>query len=152
MTTTTSQFQTRPDYYMNQEDCKQSKFLRDEQTNPRYRDFTQTQFTAGDEEQFQHYRFAKSTSRKPQIQLEQNIFENELISIWEKNQNISTESTLDTFRYIFNKFKKGIFIKILNNQLKVFLPFSKSHFTNEWSHNIKADPKYLQYCPQQIKF
>ena len=152
MTTTTSQFQTRPDYYMNQEDCKQSKFLRDEQTNPRYRDFTQTQFTAGDEEQFQHYRFAKSTSRKPQIQLENNLFENELIPIWEKNQNISTESTLDTFRYIFNKFKKGIFIKILNNKLKVFLPFSKSHFTNEWSHNIKAEPKYLQYCPQQIKF
>ena len=152
MTTTTAQFQTRPDYYMNQEDCKQSKFLRDEQTNPRYRDFTQTHFTAGDEDQFQQYRFPKSSdSKSREISLDSNIFENNVLPIWEKNQNISTESTLDTFRYIFNKFKKGIFIKIVNNQLKVFLPFSKSHFINEWSHNIKADPKYLQYCPSQIR-
>jgi hypothetical protein len=149
--TTTTQFQTRPDYYMNQEDCKQSKFEREEQTNPRYRDFTQTQFTAGDEEQFQQYRYPKSTSIDKEIQLDQNLFENSQLPIWEKNQNISSEATLNTFRYIFNKFKKGIFIKIVNNQLKVFLPFSKSQFINEWSDNIKADPKYLQFCPQNIK-
>jgi|694.fasta_scaffold00008_150 hypothetical protein len=150
--TTTAQFQTRPDYYINQEDCKQSKFEREEQTNPRYRDFTHTQFTAGDEEQFQHYRYPKSSDEeRKEIQLEQNLFENIQLPIWEKNQNISSESTLDTFRYIFNKFKKGIFIKIVNNQLKVFLPFSKSQFINEWSENIKADPKYLQYCSPQIR-
>lgn len=151
--TTTSQFQIRPDYYVNEQDCKQSKYERDEQTNPRYKDFTQTHFTAGDEEQFQHYRYQKPSESEPIPVgiLHDNIFADTPISIWEKNQNISSESTLDTFRYIFNKFKKGIFVKIINNQLKVFLPFSKSHFINEWSHNIQADPKYLQYCPPQIR-
>ena len=149
--TTTAQFQTKPDYFMNIQDCKQSKF-EDEQTNPRYRDFKQTHFTAGDEEQFQHYRYSvQSPQDERKINLEQNLFSQTQIPIWEKNQNITAESTLDTFRYIFNKFKKGIFIKILNNQLKVFLPFSKSHFINEWSHNIKVDPKYIQDCPPKLR-
>ena len=149
--TTTAQFQTKPDYFMNTQDCKQSKF-EDEQTNPRYRDFKQTHFTAGDEEQFQHYRYnVKIKPDRREINLEQNIFANTQLPIWEKNKNISAESTLDTFRYIFNKFKKGIFIKIVNNRLKVFLPFSKSHFINEWSHNIKVDPKYIEYCPPKLR-
>ena len=141
--TTTAHFQNKPDYFMNIQDCKQSKF-EDEQTNPRYRDFKQTHFTAGDEEQFQHYRYAVNLPyNETEIDLDQNLFVNTQLPIWEKNQNITAESTLDTFRYIFNKFKKGIFIKIVNNQLKVFLPFSKSHFINEWSHNIKVDPKFV---------
>lgn len=150
--TTTAQFQTKPDYYRNEQDCKESKHQEDTQTNPRYRDFKQTHFTAGDENQFQQYRFPKSSSKQPSIiNLDGNLFQNLELPIWEKNQNISSESTLDTFRYIFNKFKKGIFIKIIDNELKVFLPFSKANFINEWSHNIKADPKYRRYCPPQIR-
>jgi hypothetical protein len=148
--TTTAQFQTKPDYYNNEQDCKQSKMEEDEQTNPRYKDFKQTHFTAGDENQFQEYRHPQSLPDNKDIQLEDNIFQNINLPIWEKNQNISSESTLDTFRYIFNKFKKGIFIKIINNTLKVFLPFSKANFINEWSHNIKPDPKYRRYCPPQV--
>ena len=36
--------------------------------------------------------------------------------------------------------KKGIFVKILNNQLRVFLPFSNANFINEWGKQIKIDP------------
>jgi len=43
---------------------------------------------------------------------------------------------------MFNKFKKGVFVKIQNNKLKVFLPFSKKGFVNEWGNKIKIDPKY----------
>ena len=146
--TTTAQFQRKPDYYDNKEDCNRSTEV-NEQTNPRYKGFNQTHFTAGDESQFQQYRFPMPMSNKD-IDLERNIFNDIDIPIWEKNQNISSESTLDTFRYIFNKIKKGIFVKIVNNKLKVFLPFSKANFINEWSHNIKADPKYRQYCPPKI--
>ena len=41
---------------------------------------------------------------------------------------------------MFNKLKKGIFIKIKNNKLAVFLPFSKFNFTNEWGNRIRAVP------------
>ncbi len=34
-------------------------------------------------------------------------------------------STINTFDYVFNKFKKGIFVKIVDNKVVTFLPFSK---------------------------
>ena len=43
---------------------------------------------------------------------------------------------------MFNKLKKGIFVKIHDNKLKVFLPFSKKSFVNEWSSNINIDPRF----------
>ena len=152
--TTSSHFQKNHDYYTNEQECKQCKYEQDEvSTNPRYKHFIHNHFKAGDEEQFQTYRYAKAIENRPvaDIDLSGNLFSAFEFPTWEKNQNISSEATLDTFRYIFNKFKKGIFIKIVNNQLKVFLPFSKVHFTNEWSEYLKADPKYLEYCPNQIK-
>ena len=152
--TTTSQFQQRPDYYMDEKECKESKEDDGIPTNPRYKHFVHNYFKIGDEEQFQIYRYAKPIDSRlsaSDIDLNGNIFADLNLPIWEKNQNISSEATLDTFRYIFNKFKKGIFIKIVNNELKVFLPFSKVNFINEWSQNIRGDPKYLQYCPSQIR-
>ena len=61
------------------------------------------------------------------------------------NQYIHANSVIDTFRYLFNKFKKGIFVKIVDNKLKVFLPFSKYNFHNEWTDRIKVDPKYSKF-------
>ena len=58
---------------------------------------------------------------------------------WSKYQNLDANSVDNTFNYIFNKFKKGIYIKIKDNELRVFLPFSKVNFINEWSHLIKYD-------------
>lgn len=48
----------------------------------------------------------------------------------------------NTFKYIFHKFKKGIFVRIRNNKLDCFTPFSKALYVNEWSDRIKIDPKY----------
>ena len=140
--TTTSHFQTKPDYYESIEKCKESNKIRD-QTNIRYKNFTQTHFTAGDEEQFQNYRYDKNgTLNAIEISLENNIFKDENMEFWQGYKDLEATNVLETFRYLFNKFKKGIFVKIVDNELKVFLPFSNINFVNEWSHNIKIDPKY----------
>jgi hypothetical protein len=48
----------------------------------------------------------------------------------------------NTFKYMFHKFKKGIFARIQNGQVVSFVPFSKAMYINEWSDLIKVDPKY----------
>ena len=146
MTTTTSNFQKNPDFYSSVEECSAS-YRNKQQTNIRYRNFTQTHFTAGDEDQFQNYRCAiNGNICNTSISLDKNIFYNnpevKEEPIFEGYTNLEATNVLETFRYLFNKFKKGIFIKILNNELKVFLPFSNVNFRNEWSNFIKIDKKY----------
>lgn len=141
--TTTDKFQILPTFYSSLEECKQRKPV---QTNPRYREFTQTHFTAGDEEQFHEFRdFSNSKNCNQSINLENNKFVNSNFSDiikWEKYKGISAISVNNTFNYLFHKFKKGIFVKIQDNKLKVFLPFSKKNFINEWSNKIAVDPKF----------
>lgn len=115
-------------------------------SNPRYRNFTQTVFHAGDIEQFEAYREATNGEIcVPRIDLAENCFQSkekllEPQMTWEGYDQIPATSVGHTFAYIFDKFKKGIFIKIQGNQLKVFLPFSKVNFVNEWGDRIKVDP------------
>jgi hypothetical protein len=135
--TTTSGFQIKPDFYNTKELCIESS-KKKIQTNPRYKNFNQTHFTAGDEEQFIEYKYEINGSSEFDDVNDDNVFSNYEPEIWEGYHNLETKSVLNTFRYIFNKFKKGIFVKILDNQLKVFLPFSNANFINEWSHNIKT--------------
>lgn len=144
MPTTTSLFQKYPDYYNSIEECDNfNKNYDKEQSNLRYKNFKQIHFTAGDEEQFEQYRYSNNGIFKEINIPKNNIYINEkLFNEWEKFKNIETISVLNTFRYLFYKFKKGIFVKIENNELKVFLPFSNVNFINEWSDNIKIDPKY----------
>lgn len=142
--TTTSQFQNKPDYYLKIDECIASKKI-NLVSNPRYKNFTQTHFTAGDEEQFQKYRDASNGQVcMPKISLEKNIFDStNFIDIkWDKYKNLDAISVNNTFKYMFNKLKKGIFVKIKDNQVRVFLPFSKKTFINEWGNRIKIDPRY----------
>jgi hypothetical protein len=135
--TTTSQFQLKKDYYSTQQECLSAP-REEEQTNPRYKYFSQTHFTAGDEEQFKQYRDdSNSNTCLPEISLSDNIFNSEEEDPpWDKYNDVKATAVINTFRYIFNKFKKGIFVKIQSGKLKVFLPFSKANFYNEWSHKI----------------
>jgi len=139
--TTTSGFQIKPDFYNTKELCIESS-KKKIQTNPRYKNFNQTHFTAGDEEQFIEYKYEINGSSEFDDVNDDNVFSNYEPEIWEGYHNLETKSVLNTFRYIFNKFKKGIFVKILDNQLKVFLPFSNANFINEWSHNIKSSDEF----------
>lgn len=90
-------------------------------------------FTAGDENQFETHR----------------SFNNGLLVVPEEQQNeepkglppyeINTFSVTDTFNYIFNRLKKGIFVRIIDNKVETFLPFSKQNYINNWSQYIKID-------------
>lgn len=144
--TTTEHFQKLPDYYSSLDECKKRRS--NVVSNPRYgkKGFYQTHFTAGDEDQFQEYRDATNGQVCiPRIKLTDNKFVDvdfaSRIS-WVKYQNLHATAVNNTFRYMFNKFKKGIFVKIKNNDLKVFLPFSNANFVNEWGDRIKIDPKF----------
>lgn len=139
MTTTTDQFQMNPDYYSSQAECKLHE-RSSSQTNSRYSRFNQTHFTAGDEEQFQRYRDFSNSVNTGISSTESNMFNNETINAWGRNKHLCADSVTNTFRYIFSKFKKGIFVRIKGGMLSVFLPFSKAKFVNEWHDRIKIDP------------
>jgi hypothetical protein len=159
--TTTSEFQHIPDLFYSNKKCQKPIGIIN--SNPRYKHFTQTHFTAGDEEQFDTFRDEKNGNVcPPDISLVSNIFKDQPFPEWHKYKNVEATAVINTFRYIFNKFKKGIFVKILNNKLRVFLPFSKAKFQNEWGDRIKIDPQFmnnpqdpsgivsfLSYCSQQ---
>jgi hypothetical protein len=144
MPTTTEHLQVNPDYYTTIEECK--KKHKKVNTNPRYENFTQTHFTAGDHDQFDTWHDKTNGSVcMPKIDISRNIFGTAdfgWMVNWSKYANLTPQSVDNTFAYIFNKFKKGTYVKIQNNELKVFLPFSKKNFVNEWSNMIKIDPKY----------
>ena len=55
----------------------------------------------------------------------------EPVKSWAKYKDVDAIAVINTFRYIFYKFKKGIFVKIVNNKLAVFLPFSNVCYKNE---------------------
>ena len=134
--TTTDSFQIKPDYFKSKEECDNHKYDK-YNTNSRYKNFCQTHFTAGDEEQFRKYADVES---KPDCIFKyissNNVFHDYNFDIWEKYKNVNEDTMLNTFRYIFYKFKKGIFVKIKNNELKVFLPFSNVNYRNEWDKLI----------------
>jgi len=151
--TTTDHFQKKPDFYTNREECKKDKW-ENIQTNSRYSDYNQVHFTAGDSVQFEIYRGIDLNGKRrgiPYTQketkeiLKENVYKDipppTQVS-WRKYYDITTSDVSNTFRYLFDKFKKAIFVKIVDGELKVFLPFSKKHFKNEWSDRIKFDPKY----------
>ena len=92
--------------YSSKDDATKHKFNKPnpKQINNRYKEFNHTIFTAGDVDQF-----------------------------LEKLPIINDDIT-NTFKYIYHKFKKGIFVYIKNNKIHTFLPFSKKNFINDWHH------------------
>ena len=143
--TTTIDLQNRnsPDFYTSIHACAAASRRRKTQTNTRYKNFRQTHFTAGDEEQFQQRRNATNGDIcMKEIDISKNLYVDQPFEVWDKYTDIPATAVIDTFRYIFNKFKKGIFVKIKGGKVVVFLPFSKARFTNEWSSEISIDPKF----------
>ncbi len=142
--TTTEYLQRIPNRFKS---CDEVKNIKEENTNPRYKkkNFNQTQFTAGDVEQFDTFR-SKTNGDDPYktIDLTDNIYTSYIPenTDWEKYTNLDTKSVDNTFNYLFYKFKKAIFVKIQDNELKVFLPFSNASYINEWSDKLKPPPGF----------
>ena len=136
-----------PDFFTSEKECKEA-YLKEikTQTNPRYPLFKQTYFTAGDVDQFfSNKNPTNGINPIPDEDFLSNVWKDHSVGeniSWTSYTNINSEDVDNTFRYMFEKFKKGVFIKIKNNRLETFLPFSKFNYTNEWGNKIKVDPKY----------
>ncbi len=133
--------QAQADGPMTVEECKNyitQKII----PNSRYQRIEQD--TAGDIDQFNASRVRKDLKSKSEPSFTSNLFETERVipKIWYKNRNLDSRAVANTFKYIFYKFKKGIFIRIADNKLQTFLPFENAHYKNEFGHILKVDPKY----------
>ena len=115
------------------------------QTNPRFKSFNQLYFHAGDKKDLDKYGFLplryyyslnylnKKNNNKKKI--EKNFIIKKSIKIHKLDKlykNIDYSSIINTFNYMFKKFKKGIFVIIRNNKLVLFLPFSNFYYKNNW--------------------
>ena len=133
--------QTYPDFY-HEDDLPQD--MTRVNTNPRYRFFRQNYFTAGDYEQFlEHWDITGSTVDKDDLKRDHSFpcLVNTDCFLYE---SVCLHDYYNTFLYIFEKFKKGLFMRLSNKTLKVFLPFSKINFRNEWSQVIRVNPQYFK--------
>jgi hypothetical protein len=127
--------------YNTQENCLKNK-KKYFQTNPKFEKFDQKYYTCGDYDDFDKYGILSSLYFLSDHDSKNNINKNILNKI-KKNKslfklynNIDIQSIINTFTYIFYKFKKGIFVIIHNNQLALFLPFSNAHYINNWYDKI----------------
>ena len=112
------------------------------QTNDRYGHFKQFDFTVGDEDQFDE----KISRMNLEIEKKDNEEDDKLnpfhyltFDFWQGYKRQEKINIIQTFRYIFYKFKKGIFIHINNNKVQSFLPLSNANFINEWADRIDVD-------------
>ena len=128
--------------YNNQEKCKSNdkKWGINYQTNPKFEKFDQKYYTAGDFNDFDKYGILSSlyylSDESKTINKNipnKNINAKKICKLY---KNIDIVSIINTFTYIFYKFKKGIFIIIHNNQLALFLPFSNANYINNWYDKI----------------
>ena len=111
--------------------------LNEIKTNPRYESFIQLYFHAGDKYQFQKYGYLKSRLLSyPRV--------SKTIEGFEIYNGYNLNTTYDTFLYLFEKLKKGIYVSIKDNKLVVFLPFSNIGYKNNWSEILeKLNPKLM---------
>jgi hypothetical protein len=144
--TTTSHLQIGPDYYSTLDEAEEASKIY-ENSNSRYKSFLQKHFTCGDEEQFEEHRRCNAISKKGEYV---KIIPELIHEFWKGYKDADAVTTLNTFRYMFNKFKKGIFIKIQNNKLAVFLPFSKNNFVNDWHDKIAVEGKDMMSFLKKI--
>lgn len=100
--------------------------------NKRYPNLSDSFFVAGDEDQFESTREKSDVVGPPDPNPD----------IWDGYKDRYADSVYHTFQYIFHKLKKGVFVKIKDNKVVTFLPFSKVKFVNEWHDQIHVDPKY----------
>jgi len=129
-------------------DLSRESLSREIEKNHRYKQLSNaSRFIAGDEEQFQSRRdYANSSSTYD----EKFVDENRIFST--KYSNLSGEDLTNTFKYIFHKFKKGIYVRIKNNKMTTFLPFSKIKFTNEWGDRIKYNPSIFRKVSEELGY
>ena len=116
-------------YYSNEQECKRNTVRPNVITNPKFTRFPnifdQTYFTAGDVADFEAHAYLPLRFKKMK-----NYSSKKSMKLSELHKNYNFQSVKNTFNYIFNHLKKGIFVMIKDNKLDVFLPFSNAMFRN----------------------
>lgn len=147
----TDHLQTYPDNVQKEPD----DVLIKKNNNPRYKFFKQNHFTAGDEDQFLEF-WDRSTPMEGPLKRNQMNLNPEIPlhanTKLPKYRNLCVDHIIQTFHYISDKFKKGLFLKITDGNPKVFLPFSKVDYQNEWSKKIKTNPRRFNNIMQLMKY
>lgn len=119
--------------------------------NPRYKHFHHEIFTAGDYEQF--VSILKDKRKSFENTSTTKDYENGLWQTpdlchdrWSWGKYRCGSDLFSTFEYIFHKFKKGIYVQIINNEVNIFLPFSNVEYTNEFTDSLKINlQKYKSF-------
>lgn len=93
--------------------------------NKKYPFFFQSYFTAGDEEQFIQYS--------------------------KIDQSYDPQTVINTFKYLFYKYKKALYVRVKNNKIDIFLPFTNPNYLNEWGDLIKS-PNGFKDIPSFLEF
>jgi hypothetical protein len=120
------------DEYDKKESCELGK-RKWVQTNPRFKTFDQTYFHAGDIKDLQKYAFLPLRYFYSDSVLKNySVGRKNIESVFKLYKNIDYTSILNSFTYMFYKFKKGIFVVIRDNKLALFLPFSNINYQNNW--------------------
>ena len=125
--------------YSNKMECYKT-IGRSEQTNPRFQKFKKLYMTAGDELDLHkygllptRYYYSLDENRKKSVK---NAKKSSAIDIFKLYKNIDYTSVNNTMKYIFYKFKKGIYVIIKDNKIALFLPFSNANYHNNWFDKI----------------
>lgn len=124
-------------YYSSIEECLTER----KRTTPPLFDIANTQYI------FETNRITSSFKKQPPqetIPTSNRFREEKLPPIWDRFADTSPECIMNTFKYMFYKMKKGIFVQIRNNQMVNFIPFDNGHYRNEWGHLIKVDPNSVK--------
>lgn len=69
----------------------------------------------------------------------QNIFHAGDIKQFLEHSGLTVDDPeFETFLYLFDVLKKGVYVQIQDNKLKVFLPFSNANYRNDWGKLLRT--------------
>ena len=170
----TLKYQVRQDNFgpNQQEECLKS---RDYSiiTNSRFPKFNQIHFTAGDYDDIHNYIYepilnhfprdktndkslnSSKTSKTKKSQktskksiLKSNLFIDYKYHYSKLYENLNYNSIQNTINYVFQKFKKGIFVAIKDNKLVCFLQISNTNYRNDFTKYLAVSSQDAQLLQQ----
>jgi hypothetical protein len=116
-------------------------------TNPKDSFFNQMYYSASDNQDFERYGILPlqllfgNKTKNNKINLTKNVFSKleSDIKISDYYKPFSIKNIKESFKYLYEKFQKGILVAIKDNQLVVFLPFYNKQFANDYSKYLYFD-------------
>lgn len=109
-------------YFYDADECKKNT-KNYKQTNPKHKNFNQAYYTASDFADFYKYGMLEYMTHLPKEPIMSST-----ILTHEQYYNIDYNSVINTYNYISNEIKKGIFVMISGGELISYLPLSKYGF------------------------